>query len=145
MVVAVARWNMAAPFNTSPISGVSVLIISSDDETLDGTYEYLNRVGATPKSATQLPDAISAAKSTQAVIFFADDYAKDSAIETLAELRKQLHAKVIIVVSDQVEAFTSVEPDEADGPVTVLRRPTWGWMLLDAIRARLGAESAMQR
>jgi hypothetical protein len=84
-----------------------------------------------------LSDAIGAAQSAQAVIFFADDYAKESAGETLRELRAR-RTKVIIVVSDQVEVFTS-GPGESDGPVTVLRRPTWGWMLLDAIRARLGS------
>jgi DNA-binding response OmpR family regulator len=132
------RWiTVAVPFNTSPINGIKVLIVSSDDETLDGTCDYLSRVGASPRGAKKLSDAIGAAQSAQAVIFFADDYAKESAGETLRELRAR-RTKVIIVVSDQVEVFTS-GPGESDGPVTVLRRPTWGWMLLDAIRARLGS------
>jgi len=139
MVVAVSSYNVTPPFNASPISGIKVLIVSSDAETIDGTFDYLNRVGASPASSTNLSDALRAAKSAQAVIFFADDYTKENATETLRQLRKRLEAKVIIVVSDQVEAFTSVGGGDSDGPVTVLRRPTWGWMLLDAIRARLAS------
>lgn len=136
MVVAVSSVNVTSPFNTSPISGIKVLIISSDAETIDGTYDYLNRVGAAPASATNLSDALGAAKGAQAVIFFADDYTEENATETLRQLRKRIEAKAIIVVSDQVEVFTSVGGGASNGLVTVLRRPTWGWMLLDAIRAR---------
>jgi hypothetical protein len=129
---------------SNPVIGAKVLIISSDDETIDGTYEYLRRVGASPQSATSLKDAIGSAEGAQAVIFFADDYAKESAMETLAQLRRQLAAKALIVVSDQVEAFASLGASEAQGCVTLLRRPTWGWMLLEAIRSQLGPVKASE-
>ena len=132
------RDNVAVSSNMSPVSGIKVLIISSDDETIDGTYEYLRRVGASPQSVTSLTDAVGSAESAQAVIFFADDYAKDSALEALLQFRKRHAAKVVVVVSDQVEVFASIGASETQGRVTVLRRPTWGWMLLDAIRSQLG-------
>jgi len=135
---------VAVSSNTNLVSGIKVLIISSDDETIDGTYEYLTRVGASPQSATDLADAVGSADGVQAVIFFADDYAKESAMEALTQLRKRVAAKVVVVVSDQVEAFASIGASEVEGCVTVLRRPTWGWMLLDAIRSQLGAPRAFE-
>jgi len=133
---------VAVSTTTNPVSGIKVLIISRDGETIDGTYEYLRRVGASPQSATNLKDAIASAESAEAVIFFADDYAKESAMEVLGQLRKRLTAKVVIVVSDQVEAFASIGAGETQGCVTLLRRPTWGWMLVDAIRSQLGRPRA---
>ena len=127
---------MAAPFQHNPIDGVKVLIVSSDYETLDGTCDYLKRVGAAPRIATNLSDAIGEASGVQAVIFFADGYAKASALETLGAFCKGRGAKVI-VVSEQVELFSVSGASALDACVTVLRRPTWGWMLLDALRTRL--------
>jgi DNA-binding response OmpR family regulator len=130
---------MGTPVVANPISGIKVLIVSTDDETIDGTQQYLHRVGASAESVTKLAEAVEGAKTAQAVVLFADDYSKDSAIETLGELRKRLSAKVVIVVSDQVDSFASIGAGESTGAVTVLRRPTWGWMLLDAIRSQLGS------
>ena len=128
---------MAAPFQDNPIDGAKVLIVSSDYETLDGTCDYLKRVGAAPRIATNLSDAIGEASGVQAVIFFADGYAKESALETLGAFCKGRGATVIVVVSEQVELFSMSGASALDARVTVLRRPTWGWMLLDALRTRL--------
>jgi DNA-binding response OmpR family regulator len=135
---------VAVSSNMSPVSGMKVLIVSSDDETVDGTYEYLRRVGASPQSVANLTDAIGSAENAHAVIFFADDYSKESALEALMQFRKRHAAKVVVVVSDQVEAFASIGAGEMQGCVTVLRRPTWGWMLLDAIRSQLGPVRASE-
>ena len=123
----------------NPIQGIKVLIVSSDGETIDGTQQYLSRVGAAALSVTTLAEAVEGARAAQAVVLFADDYTKESAIETLGELRKRLRAKVVIVVSDQVDSFASIGAGESGGALTVLRRPTWGWMLLDAIRSQLAS------
>ena len=129
--------HVAAPFQDNPIEGAKVLIVSSDYETLDGTCDYLKRVGAAPRMATNLSDAIGEANGAQAVIFFADGYAKERALETLRAFSQGRSAKVIVVVSEQVEFFSVSGASALHACVTVLRRPTWGWMLLDALRARL--------
>src|SRR5215471_13091000 len=138
MVVALAEC-MGEPVAANPISGIKVLIVSRDDKTIHGTRRYLSRVGASAQSVTTFVDAVEEAKTAQAVVLFADDYTKDSAIEALGQLRKRLSAKVVIVVSDQVDSFASIGAGESNGAVTVLRRPTWGWMLLDAIRSQLAS------
>jgi DNA-binding response OmpR family regulator len=131
---------MRVPVAANPINGIKVLIVSRDDKTIDGTQRYLSRVGASAQSVTTLAEAVEGARTAQAVVLFADDYAKDSAIETLSELRKRKSAKVVIVVSDQVDSFASVGAGESTGALTLLRRPTWGWMLLDAIRSQLTSD-----
>jgi DNA-binding response OmpR family regulator len=130
---------MGMPVVANPMSGIKVLIVSSDDTTIDGTRQYLSRVGASAHGVTTLAEALKRAKAAQAVVLFADDYTRDSAIEMLGELRRRLSAKVVIVVSDEVDSFASIGAGESTGAVTVLRRPTWGWMLLDAIRSQLAS------
>jgi DNA-binding response OmpR family regulator len=136
---------MGVPVAANPISGIKVLIVSRDDKTINGTQQYLRRVGASTRSVTTLGEAVEGAKTAEAVVLFADDYTKDSAIETLGELRKRLSARVVIVVSDQVDSFASIGAGESNGAVTVLRRPTWGWMLLDAIRSQFASAEEHER
>jgi len=127
------------PITANPIRGIKVLIISSDDATINGTRKYLGRAGASARSVTRLSEAVSSAANVHAVLLFADDYSRESAIEMVEQLRRKLTAKIVIVVSEQVESFASIGAGESTGAVTALRRPTWGWMLLDAIRAQLGS------
>lgn len=136
---------MGTPIVANPISGIKVLIVSTDNETIDGMQAYLSRVGASAQTVTKLAEAVEGAKTAQAVVLFADDYTKDSAIETLAELRNRLSARVVIVVSDEVDFFASIGAGESTGALTVLRRPIWGWMLLDAIRSQLGTGHENER
>jgi DNA-binding response OmpR family regulator len=122
----------------NPLHGAKVLIVSSDDETVDGTRKYLNRMGASAESVTNLAAAFDLAVRAGAVVLFADGYSKQSAVEAVRRWRRQLNARVV-VVSDQVESFVSIGADEPTGAVTVLHRPTWAWMLLDAIRSQLAS------
>jgi|SRR6266540_1285567 len=130
---------MGVPSAANPIDGVRVLIVSKDDETIDGTQAYLSRVGVSTYSITDLAEVVHSGTDAQAILLFADDYTKENAVEAVTELRKRLAEKIVVVVSAQVECFVSIGAEESSGGVTVLRRPTWGWMLLDAIRSRLGS------
>lgn len=136
---------MTVAFSKSSVSGIKVLIVSSDQETLDGTFDYLKRVGAFPRSASELTNVVGRAASAEAVIFFADDFATDRAIAVLGELRRRFVSTGTIVVSDQVDHFASNRGTSVEGPVMVLRRPTWGWMLLDAIRLQLRPGPELER
>src|SRR4051812_18518340 len=98
-------------------------------------HEYLKRVGASPQTAKDLDTLLIASQGAQAIVFFADDFPKQRALDAVAKLRRGTSARVV-VVSDQAHLFAHGGAAPSDGPITVLRRPTWGWMLLDALQER---------
>src|SRR5258706_312135 len=112
-----------------------VTIVSNNRETIDGVREYLHRAGARAAGAVLLEDAPAAAAGSDAVVFFADDYPRDRALATFANLRATQPTIRLVVVTEATEAFAAVLlPGAPSHGVVVLRRPAWGWMLLDAVR-----------
>jgi|SRR6266540_6316122 len=113
-----------------------ITLISNSRETLDRVHKYLERTGARLSTAARLEDALMAAATANAILFFADDYPRQDALAALASLRRTLPATLLIVVTDAVEMFTpSVRGDRTASHVIVLQRPAWAWMLVDALRA----------
>jgi hypothetical protein len=106
-------------------------LVSTDPETLDGVQQYFERRGATVASAARLEKAASSVRVSDGVIVFPDDYPFRQALSFVLTL----DVKVIVVVTADVERFQSSLRDAAPSKnVLVLRRPAWGWMLLDAVR-----------
>lgn len=113
-----------------------ITLVSNNRETIDGVRAYLGRAGAHSESAECLDDACSRSAGADAIVLFADDFPRSAALETFAALRAALPSTLVIVVTEAVEEFSP--PNESDEPtdrVVVLRRPAWGWMLMDAVLA----------
>ncbi|MEI8258941.1 MAG: hypothetical protein WCJ30_25000 [Deltaproteobacteria bacterium] len=116
-----------------------ITLVSSSRETVDGVREYLGRAGARLTSTGRLVDAPATSAGADAIVLFADDFPRAAALSTFAALREALPSTVIVVVTEAVEEFSPAERDRAAaGRVVVLRRPAWGWMLLDALLAGAG-------
>jgi DNA-binding NarL/FixJ family response regulator len=120
----------------------TITVLSNNLETLDGVQQYLQRAGARARSASRLEDAATCAADADAVVLFADDYPRASSLRAFAQLRAERPSALLVVVTEDVDAFTSLARAERGvGGVVVLRRPAWGWMLVDAIRGgATGAE-----
>jgi len=111
------------------VHGRHVLIVSESPETLDGVQDYLSRFGARVSAVTRTEEALRAVTSSDALLLFADDYPSAAVCAVLTAAARQL----CVVVTEDVEAMRS-RVSGAEKQV-FLRRPVWGWMLLDALRA----------
>ncbi len=114
---------------------VKLSVIGNDRETIDGVQEYLLRAGAGVRTTAFLEEAQFCAVGADAVILFADHYPLELALRTVVELSVGL----IVIVTAEVGYFSDSRTAESLAPrVVVLRRPVWGWMLLDAVRLGTG-------
>jgi hypothetical protein len=107
-----------------------IAVVSTSRETLDGVQEYLRRVGARPSAVPLLEDAAMAARQSDALLLFADDFPTAATLRTL----DGLSIRLLVVVTQEVESFRTQGARLARGRMVVLRRPAWGWMLVEALR-----------
>jgi len=114
---------------------LKLTLIGNDRETLDSVQEYFLRAGAGVRTTSRLEDVHPAVAGVDAVILFADHYARDDALRIVVELS----VRTIIVVTADVAFFSASRTARSvAGRVFVLRRPVWGWMLIDAVRSGMG-------
>ena len=106
-------------------------LVSNDPDTLWGVRDYLTRSGASLSSTSRLEHASETANDADAIVLFADDYPHDAVVNTVAGLSSRL---VVIITGHSHEFERLRARRDLRTRVIVLPRPTWGWMLLDAVR-----------
>ena len=121
----------------SRLFNFKLTLVCTDPDTLWGVCEYLTRSGATLSSTSRLEYASEEATEADAIVLFADDYPYDEVVKTIAALSSGL----VVVVTGRAGDFSVLRgrPDLRTR-VIVLSRPTWGWMLLDAVRTGTTAD-----
>ena len=110
----------------------TITILTSSRETLDGVEAYLRGAGARASGASRPEEIARANGRVDAVLFFADDYPRIEAKRAFDALQRDDSIAVLVVITASVDDFRTAR--EKDPRVVVLRRPAWGWMLVDAIR-----------
>jgi hypothetical protein len=110
----------------------TITILTSSRETLDGVQQYLRRAGARASGASRPEEIARANGRIDAVLFFADDYSRAEAKRVFESLQRDASIAVLVVITASVDEFRVAR--DSDPRVIVLRRPAWGWMLVDAIR-----------
>lgn len=114
-----------------------VTIVSGNPETLDGLESYLQRAGVTTSATRYLTKSLEMTPPAYAVVLiFPDDFGSEAVTDALANLRTQRPAALPVLVTNDAK-WRALRPssDGARSPL-VLSKPTWGWSILDAIRAR---------
>jgi DNA-binding NtrC family response regulator len=109
-----------------------VTIVSSNPETLDGLRRYLVSVGV-PCSAVADVTRVAGGlpEDASAAVIFPDDFADDDVLQLVRELRRLRPMILVLLVTSHLRRFSSVlEP-----PPIVLPRSSFGWDILDALRA----------
>jgi hypothetical protein len=118
----------------------SVTIVSNNNQTIDGVESYLTLFGARVSIATSLEDVPIEGAHTNALILFADDFARGDALATFERLQFAAPGMLLVVVTDSVQMYSaSASRKGTRENLVVLQRPAWGWMLIDALRS--GARS----
>lgn len=115
-----------------------IAVVSSSRETLDGVEEYLRRAGARPSAVSVLEDAAGAAREADALVLFADDFPTPDTLRAIDHLAVER----LVVVTQEVESFRARCDRLSPGRLVVLRRPAWGWMLLEALRSSTREDSS---
>jgi hypothetical protein len=97
--------------------------------------EYLSHFGARLSSTSRLSEVADAAETARAdaVVLFADDYSPEDVRTTVQKLSLRL---TVIITSARAEYESLC--DSCPSVVIVLPRPTWGWVLLEAVRSGVG-------
>lgn len=118
---------------------LSVTVVSSNRETLDGLEAYLRESGVVANGTRALERLLEMTPpSAVAVILFPDEYGAAAVTKALAALHRGRPKVLAVLVTNEPGRFeraTGVEP--GDGAPLVIPKPAWAWTILDAVRARL--------
>jgi hypothetical protein len=106
-------------------------LVSADAETLRSVEGYLTHFGARLSSTSRLSEVATEAEAfgADAVVVFADDFAPEDVRAAVRALSVRL---TVIVTTERVE-YEALHVEFPD--VILLPRPTWGWVLLEAVRS----------
>ena len=117
-----------------------VTVVAGNAETLSSLQSYFDGAGVPTHGVRAIDELSSVAPATTAVVLFPDDFEDDAVVGTIAALRREHPMLLVLVVTRQPQLFgDALAPDERSRPPVVLPRPTFGWSILDAIRAHASA------
>jgi hypothetical protein len=117
-----------------------VTIVARNEVTLDELARYLDETGMGADVLRDAdPDRVGAASS--AVVLFPDDFEPAIAGGFVAELRRARAGMLIVLVTREPQRFSAVVgPDGRSVPPVVLPKTSFGWSIVDAIRAHRFSE-----
>jgi hypothetical protein len=116
---------------------VYVSIVSANPETLDGLHAYLCGAGVSSRCMRVLQDAARVApQSARAAVIFPDDFEHHQVLMLVRELRRVRPRLLALIVTREPQRFREVvQVDGRSLPPIVMPKPSFGWDILDAIRA----------
>jgi len=106
-----------------------VLVVAKHRETLDGLVAYLDGAGVRCLGSSTLPADLEGAS---AVVLFPDDFATDAALAWIRDTERSAPPPRVVVVTRDCATFSTQAGREKP---RVLPRPSFGWDILDAVRA----------
>jgi hypothetical protein len=117
-----------------------VTIVAQNGTTLDELQRYLSSSGI---AASAIGDADPAQVDAQSsvVVFFPDDFEPSAARGFVTALRQSRPAVLFVLVTREPQHLSSVVgPYGRSAPPVLLPRPSFGWSIVDAIRAHTPSE-----
>jgi hypothetical protein len=115
-----------------------VTIVARSSRTRDGLQRYLEGSGF-GADAEAAADAARVGESSSAVVMFPDDFTSASAIEFVRELRRA-RPSVLLVLVTREPSIVDRAGLHGEAPAVVLPRPSFGWSIVDVIRAHADGE-----
>jgi len=119
-----------------PPRPLHVTVVSDNAETQDGLQAYFDRSGVKTRGtrALRVPEAI--ASTTTAVVLFPDDFDHPGVLALIAELRRTRPRLLLLLITREPGRFEdAVAADGRSVVPLILPRPSFGWVILDAIRS----------
>jgi hypothetical protein len=85
----------------------------------------------------------AASRSATAAVLFPDDFEYEEVIALVRQLRRARPRLFLLIVTRHPQHFHDVvKPDGRSLPPVILPKPSFGWDILDAIRAQSDGEEA---
>ena len=114
------------------------IVIADNRETADGLHEYLNKSGFATRTSRRLHDAGALCADASALVLFPDEFDEAEVLALLRTLRSTKPRLLLLLVTGAPQRVRAAcEPDPHASRTVVLPKPTFGWNLLDAIRAHI--------
>ncbi|HKU45204.1 MAG TPA: hypothetical protein VJR89_43895 [Polyangiales bacterium] len=114
------------------------IVIADNRETADGLHDYLNKSGFATRTSRRLHDAATLCANASALLLFPDEFDEADVLASLRALRAQNPRLLLLVVTAAPQRVHAAwNPNPLAPRTVVLTKPTFGWTLLDAIRAHL--------
>ena len=115
-----------------------VSLVSGNAETLATLKAYLVDSGLDARATAEIDDLPTIFAATTAVVLFPDDFGNADVLTTIRALRRARPKVLLVVVTRDPRRSASVcsADDRSTAPI-VLPKPSFGWSILDAIRAHL--------
>jgi hypothetical protein len=116
---------------------VYVSIVSNNPETLDGLQDYLRGAGIPSHCTRAIRDMATIAPAcATATVIFPDDYPDTDVTALLGALRAARPRLLSLLVTRTPQRFRAPTATTEDAlPPVVLPKPSFGWDILDVIRA----------
>lgn len=111
---------------TPAMNGRKIALLARNHDTAQTMSDYLMRAGA--RVRTLDAEVKGSDEEVDAAIFFPDEFTRAEAELVLERLTAVIPRRALIVVTAEPTAFDRVD-------VVVLRKPAWGWLLMDVMRA----------
>ncbi len=123
------------------------MIVSGNAETLDGLHGYLANAGVSAhcvmfaQGGGSKVDVLDMPDRVSAVVIFPDDFAREAVVPLFARLRRRRPKVFVLLVTRRPQQLESLLRSKDRSPaLMILPRPSFGWDILDAIRAHAQIE-----
>ncbi|MGZ3472987.1 MAG: hypothetical protein ACXWUG_00860 [Polyangiales bacterium] len=121
---------------------LQVTVVSNNAETLRSLQVYFDESGVPTHGTRAIADLPTITPATTAVVLFPDDFEGEDVASKIVALRRARPRLLMLVVTRQPHAFEhALAPDGRSRPPLVLPKPSFGWSILDAIRAHADTSS----
>jgi hypothetical protein len=126
------------PLRRPHVDQIHVVIVSDNEETLDGLQAYLRGAGISARGMRFLPGRNLAHHRLTAVVLFPDDFAWVDIADEIARLVR-VDVLLILVTRDPGRFELLIRQWRGIKLPIVIPKPAWGWTILDLILDRLEA------
>ena len=124
----------------------SVLIVSSNLETLDGLTQYFSNAGLPSEARRRANPLAALPRTTRALVVFPDDFPEHEVVSFLFVARtRHPNLKMVVVTRDAQTYEALTARDGRSLRAVVLAKPALGWAILDVIRPAFEVRAALQR
>jgi len=119
-----------------------ITVVADNPETMDGMLAYFGRAGISTRGTRALGELCAIASASTAVVVFPDDFDAPEVAATIAHLQGARPRVLIVLITREPRRFTAARDARSRSiPIVILPKPSFGWSILDAIRAHVDRET----
>lgn len=120
----------------------STTIVADSAVTLDGLALYFDRNGIATQTL-HVAEVREVSPTSRSVVLFPDDFDATAVLGFVVSLRRARPGVLLVVVTRECRRFeTALAPYAHAAAPVVLPRPSFGWSIVDVIRAHQSADAS---